>query len=206
MVENNNKVEAFAREDFGKGAARKLRAAGRIPAVLYGHGTDPQHLSLPGHEMSLILRQTNALIELNAGGKEVLGLVKDVQKDPVRQIIEHVDLLLVKKGEKVLVEIPILIEGESAPGTMVSHDLNNLSIEAEATNIPNSVSIDVTGMEEGTAVHSRDIVLPKGSTLVGDPDEMVLSITIPTVAAEPETTEEAGEEAPAAEAEEESAE
>lgn len=175
----DNKVEATLRQNFGKGAARKLRAIGRVPAVLYGHHSDPRHLDLPAHEMSLILRQSNALIELTIDGEKVLGLVKDVQKDPVRQIIEHIDLLLVKRGEKVQVEIPIIVEGEPVPGTLVSQDLNHLYIEAEATNIPNSVTVVVEGLEEGTQIHAGSVELPKGSTLLGDPEELVLNIVIP---------------------------
>ncbi|MGB3414645.1 MAG: 50S ribosomal protein L25/general stress protein Ctc [Microbacteriaceae bacterium] len=199
MAKQDNKVEALVRDNFGKGAARKLRAVGRIPAVLYGHGTEPAHMSLPAHEMSLILRQANALIEIVVDGKDVLGLVKDVQKDPVRQIIEHIDLLLVKKGEKVHVEIPIIVEGEAAPGTMVNHDLNTLRVEAEATHIPQSVTVSVEGLEEGAHILAKDIALPKGATLIDEPELLVLNITAATVAAT--ETVEAEEAAPAAESE-----
>ncbi|HRN28238.1 MAG TPA: 50S ribosomal protein L25, partial [Terrimesophilobacter sp.] len=129
----DNKVVAELRESFGKGYARRLRAAGRIPAVIYGHGTDPQHVSLPAHEVGLILRKANAILELDVAGKKQLGLVKDVQKDPVRQLIEHIDLVIVKKGEKVQVEVPIHVSGESFSGTMVMMDLNTLRLEVEAT-------------------------------------------------------------------------
>lgn len=185
----DNKVVAELRENFGKGYARRLRAAGRIPAVIYGHGTEPQHVSLPAHEVGLILRKANAILDLDVAGKHQLGLVKDVQKDPVRQLIEHIDLVIVKKGEKVHVEVPIHVSGESFSGTMVMLDLNTLRLEVEATHIPENVTVDVEGLEEGAQIHVRDIALPAGAVSLDDPDALVVNVVVPTAQAEPEPEE-----------------
>ena len=209
----DNNVVAELRESFGKGAARKLRATGRIPAVIYGHGTDPQHVSLPGHEISLILRKANAILSLDVAGKKQLALVKDVQKDPVRQIIEHLDLVIVKKGEKVHVEVPIHLEGEPFSGTIAMLEVNTLRLEVEATHIPERVVVDVEGAEEGTQVHAKDVVLPEGASLIDDEELLIVNVIVPAaanlgepaegegeaaaVAAEGETAGEAPAEAPA---------
>src|SRR5476649_452035 len=123
---DDNKLVAESRTTFGKGAARRIRAVGKIPAVIYGHGTEPQHVTLPSHEVSLILRKANAVLDLDINGKSQLALVKDVQKDPVKQIIEHIDLVVVRKGEKVTVDVPVHVEGESASGTNAAQDANTL--------------------------------------------------------------------------------
>src|SRR5690606_4715582 len=128
-MSDENKVVAETRTSSGKGFARRLRADGKIPAVIYGHGTDPVHVALPGHQVSLIIRRANALLELDVDGKDQLTLVKDVQRDPVRQIIEHIDLLVVKKGEKVQVEVPLLTVGESFSGTIVTNEVNTIRLE-----------------------------------------------------------------------------
>lgn len=176
---DDNKLVAEVREQFGKGFARRIRAAGRIPAVIYGHGTDPQHVSLPGHQVGLILRKANQVLELDIAGKTQLALVKDVQKDPVRQIIEHLDLVIVRKGEKVTIDVPVHVEGESAAGTIASLDANTLSLEAEATHIPERITVDIEGAEEGTQIFAKDLTLPEGSTLVSDPDTLVVNVTVP---------------------------
>jgi large subunit ribosomal protein L25 len=173
---DDNKLTAEPRTTFGKGAARRIRSAGKIPAVIYGHGTDPQHVTLPGHEVSLILRKANAVFDLDINGKSQLALVKDVQKDPVRQIIEHLDLVIVRKGEKVTIDIPVHLEGEAAPGTTVNQDANTLSIEAEATNIPERLVIDIEGLAEGTQIKASDVTLPAGSSLISDPELLVVGI------------------------------
>ncbi|MCU1596528.1 MAG: large subunit ribosomal protein [Actinomycetota bacterium] len=173
---DDNKLTAEARTSFGKGAARKIRATGKIPAVIYGHGTEPQHVTLPGHEVSLILRKANAVFDLDIDGKSQLALVKDVQKDPVKQIIEHLDLIIVRKGEKVTIDIPVHLEGEAAPGTTVNQDANTLSIEAEATNIPERLVISIEGLEEGTHITAADVTLPAGSSLISDPELLVVGI------------------------------
>jgi large subunit ribosomal protein L25 len=174
---DDNKLVAEARTEFGKGFARRIRMAGKIPAVIYGHGTDPQHVTLPGHEVGLILRKANQVLELDIAGKVQLALVKDVQKDPVRQIIEHLDLVIVRKGEKVTIDIPVHVEGEAAPSTTVALDANTLSIEAEATHIPERLVVSVEGLTEGTQILAKDVTLPEGSTLISDPDTLVVNIT-----------------------------
>jgi large subunit ribosomal protein L25 len=175
-------VHAELRENFGKGFARRLRAAGKIPAVLYGHGTDPVHVALPGHQMLLLVRRANALVELDIAGTSQLALVKDVQKDPVHQIIEHIDLVVVKKGEKVQVDVPVVVVGESFPGTIVNLDATTVSLTAEATHIPEHVEVDVEGLEEGTHITAADLALPKGSTLVTDPEVLIVAISVPAAA------------------------
>ena len=201
---DENKLSAEKRTSFGKGAARKLRAIGQIPAVIYGHGTDPQHVALPGHETALLLRKSNVVLTLDIAGDKQLALVKDVQKDPVRQIIEHVDLIVVRKGEKVTVDVPVHVEGESYPGTLVMVEHNTLSVEAEATHIPESVTVSVEGLEEGSQIHAGDVTLPSGTTLVTDPGALVINITVPRASAADVADEAAVEEA-AAEASAESA-
>ena len=195
------KVTAELRESFGKGAARKLRALGKIPAVLYGHGTEPVHVSLPGHQMLLILRKSNAVLELDIAGKGQLALVKDVQKDPVRQIIEHLDLIVVKKGEKVQVDIPVTIEGESAAGTILNQDATTVSLEVEATHIPERVTVSVEGLEEGAQILAGDLELPKGASLITEADVLIVAIAVPAAPVDEETeAAEAAAEETAAEA------
>jgi large subunit ribosomal protein L25 len=177
---DDNKLVAEVRTVFGKGAARRIRAVGKIPAVIYGHGTEPQHVTLPSHEVGLILRKANAVLDLDIEGKSQLALVKDVQKDPVRQIIEHIDLVIVRKGEKVTIDIPILVIGEAAPGNQVLQDANTLSIEAEATNIPERLTVNIEGLTDGTQIKASDIELPAGSSLISDPDTLVIGITSAT--------------------------
>lgn len=195
MVDNH--VTADLRTSFGKGAARKLRASGQIPAVVYGHGTDPVHVAVPAHETTLIARRANALIELKMKDGEQLVLIKDIQRDPVRQIIEHLDLVIVRKGEKVTVDIAVHVEGEPISGTMVQLEHNTVSVEAEATNIPENVTVNVNGFEEGRQIHASDLVFPSGVTLLSSPEMLVLSIQQPpkVVEAEPSAGEEAGAEA-----------
>jgi large subunit ribosomal protein L25 len=176
---DDNKLIAEPRDQFGKGFARRIRAAGKIPAVIYGHGTDPQHVTLPGHQVGLILRKANQVLELDISGKTQLALVKDVQKDPVHQIIEHLDLVVVRKGEKVTVDIPVHVEGESVAGTIAALDANTLSVEAEATHIPERLTVNIEGAEEGTQIFAKDIELPEGSTLISDPDTLVVNVTVP---------------------------
>lgn len=203
----DTKVTAEVRTSFGKGFARRLRAAGKIPAVIYGHGTDPVHIALPGHQTALLIRRANALLELDIEGKAQLALVKDVQKDPVHQVIEHIDLLVVKKGEKVQVEVPVTVVGEPFAGTIVNLDATTISLEVEAMHIPEHVEVDVEGLEEGAHITAGDLTLPKGATLLADADLLVVAISTPAAAAVEEETEEAEEaEAPAAEAEEAAAE
>lgn len=200
MADDSNKVPAELRDRFGKGAARKIRAAGKIPAVLYGHGTDPRHLTLPGHQVMLLLRRANAVLELDIEGASQLALVKDVQRDPVRQVIEHLDLIVVRKGEKVHVEVPVHLEGEPFSGTIAMLEVGTIRLEVEATHIPERVVVDIEGAEEGTQYHAGSIALPVGATLVDDPELLLAHIAVPSRArAEGEEAEEAAE-TPAAEA------
>ncbi|MBH0024696.1 50S ribosomal protein L25/general stress protein Ctc [Salinibacterium sp. SWN248] len=185
-----NHVVTDARESFGKGAARKLRAAGKIPAVIYGHGTDPIHVALPGHEIGLILRKSNQILDLDINGKSQLALVKDVQKDPVRQIIEHIDLVVIRKGEKVIVDVPIHVTGESAPGTLANLDAPTISVEAEATHIPEYFTVDIEGREEGAHIYAADVELIEGSNLLSDPELLVVAVSMPRASVEAEAAEE----------------
>lgn len=206
-MSEDTKVHAEVREQFGKGFARRLRAAGKIPAVIYGHGTEPVHVALPGHQVSLIIRRANALLELDIDGKDQLALVKDVQRDPVRQIIEHIDLLVVKKGEKIQVDVPVIVTGEPFAGTVANLDATSIAVEVEATHIPENVEVSVEGLEEGQHITAADVKLPKGATLLADPETLIVAIYVPTEEAAPEGDEEseaaegeAAGEAPAEEA------
>jgi len=181
-MSDDTKLEAQVRDQFGKGAARKIRAVGKVPAVIYGHGTEPQHITLPAHELGLILRKANAVLELDIEGKSELALVKDVQKDPVRQIIEHIDLVIIRTGERVTVDIPVHLEGEAIAGTTVNQDANTLSIEADAIHIPERIVIDIEGKEEGFQLLAKDVELPTGSVLISDPEALVVGITSATEA------------------------
>ncbi len=172
------KLTAQARTEFGKGAARRIRREHQVPAVVYGHGTDPQHIRLPGHDTMLALKNANALLSISVGDdKPVLALVKDVQRDPVRQVIEHVDLVIVRRGEKVQVDVPVHIVGEAAPETVVTVENQTLLLEAEATHIPTQVEVSVEGLAAGTQVLAGQLTLPEGSTLAIDDDVLVVNIT-----------------------------
>ncbi len=177
-------MAAVARSEFGKGAARRERRAGRVPAVLYGHGTATRHLSLPGHEVLLALRTPNVLIRLDGltGGSE-LALPKAVQRDPIKGWVEHLDLILVRRGEKVIIDVPVITVGEIAPEGLLDQQLVQVSVQAEATSIPPSIEVDVAGMEVGESVHARDLKLPRGVTLQDEPEALVLHvIPAPTAA------------------------
>jgi large subunit ribosomal protein L25 len=185
------KIVAERRTEFGKGAARRLRRDKKVPAVMYGHGADTQHLALPAHEVMLALKNSNALLELQLGDDIELVLPKTVQRDPVRYTIEHLDLVVVRRGEKVTVEIPVLTEGKIAPGGLLEHVNDTLTIEAEATHIPQSLSLDIEGMEVGDSRRASDIKMPSGSVLVAEPDTVVVHVLTAQQAEEeePETEE-----------------
>jgi large subunit ribosomal protein L25 len=168
-------LSATPRSEFGKGAARRLRRAHQVPAVLYGHGTDPVHISLPGHETLLALRVANVLLEIDLEGGKQLALPKQVQKDPVTGFIEHVDLVVVRRGERVMVQVPLLLVGEHSADVMVVMDQNTITLEVEATHIPEHVEIDVTGLEVGHNVAAKDLTLPEGAVFHGEPDDLILS-------------------------------
>ena len=188
-TETDTKVIAELREQFGKGFARRLRAAGKIPAVIYGHGTDPVHVALPGHQVSLLIRRANALLELEIDGKQQLTLVKDVQKDPVHQIIEHIDLLVVKKGEKIQVDVPVSVTGEPFPGTMATLENTTVTLEVEATHIPQNVEVSVEGLEDGTHITAAELTLPRGAALVTDPETLIVGVALPPAPVEDEAEE-----------------
>ncbi len=171
------KLSAQPRNEFGKGAARRLRRDHLVPAVLYGHGTDPVHVALPGHATMLALKNSNALLTIELNGGTQLALPKDVQRHPIRSTIEHVDLIVVRRGEKVTVDVALHVVGEPGPGGLVSVELNSLSIEVEATNIPTSIEFDLAGAEIGTVVHASQIPLPNDATLVTDAETVVLTVS-----------------------------
>src|SRR5215213_1486457 len=170
------RLEAQTRTEFGKGSARRDRRAGRIPAVLYGHGQDVVHLTLPAREFAAALRNggSNVLLTVVLDGREELALTKSVQRDPLTRVHEHVDLLLVRRGEKTTVDVPIVVVGEPAPDSIPNHQLNTVSIEADATKLPDSIEVDVTGREAGQGITAGDLVLPQGATLITDPEALVI--------------------------------
>ncbi len=174
---SENKLVAEKRTAFGKGAARKIRRDHKIPAVMYGHGAEPVHITLPGHDTMMALKVANALLTIVVDGKEELALAKDVQRDPIKPVIEHVDLVLVKRGEKVTVDVPVHVEGEAGAETVVTVDAQTLQLEVEATHIPESVVVSVEGLPAGTQIHASDVELPAGAALLADPETLVVNIT-----------------------------
>ncbi|MFE3754430.1 50S ribosomal protein L25/general stress protein Ctc [Nocardia tengchongensis] len=194
-----NLLEATVRTEFGKGAARRTRRDGNVPAVLYGHNEEPQHLAVSARAFAAILREhgTNAVLELDINGTKQLALTKSVVVHPIRRYIEHADLLIVRRGEKVTADVNVAIVGEAASGTLVTQDATTLSIEAEALHIPESIEVSIEGVEAGTQILAGGIELPKGVTLAGDPEALILNvIAAPAAAAEVEeaATEEAAAE------------
>jgi len=178
-------IIAEARTEFGKGAARRIRRADKIPAVLYGHGTDPVHITLPGHETLLALRTANALLSIQLDGGSQLALPKQVQRDPIKRTIEHVDLVLVRRGEKVTVDVAVVLQGEAAPEALVDLVASTVSIEAEATHIPTEVFVSIEGLPVGTQITAGDLQLPEGSTLSGlDPEALIVNLTAAPTAAQ----------------------
>ncbi len=171
------KLAAEMRTEFGKGAARRIRRANKIPAVLYGHGSDPVHITLPGHETLLALRVANALLSVEVDGTSQLALPKQVQRDPIKGLIEHVDLVLVRRGEKVTVDVSIQVTGEAAPDTLVMVDRNVVAVEAEATRIPNEIEVSIEGMQPGVQILASDLKLPAGATLADEGDILIVNIT-----------------------------
>ena len=187
------KIAAELRTEFGKGAARRIRRADKVPAVLYGHGTDPLHLTLPGHDTMLALKTRNVLITLDIDGRDnEMALAKHVQRDPIKGHIEHVDLILVRRGEKVTVDVPVIVVGEAAPETLVNLENPTIALQAEATHLPVGIEISVEGLLAGTQIHAKDLVLPRGSTLAADEDLLVVNVTVAPTAEELEV-EGAGE-------------
>lgn len=174
---DHGRITAEARTEFGKGAARRIRRAHKIPAVMYGHGAAPVHLTLPGHETMLAVKMANAVLTLTIGGGEQLALVKDVQRDPIKPVIEHIDLVVVRRGEKVTVDVPITAVGTAGPETVVTVENQTLQVQAEATNIPEVIEVDIEGAAAGTQVLAGQVTLPAGVTLAGDPEALVVNVT-----------------------------
>jgi len=193
-------IAATSRTEFGKGAARRERRAGRVPAVLYGHGMAPRHVSLPGHDVLLALRTANVLIRLDglADGSE-LALPKAVQRNPIKGTVEHVDLILVRSGEKVTVDVPVTVTGEVAPDGLLDQQLVQISVEAEATHIPPGIEVDVEDMAVGVSVTAGDLKLPRGVTLAVEPDVLVLHVIAAPTAAQIDADLGVAAEAPVAE-------
>jgi large subunit ribosomal protein L25 len=178
------KLTAEMRTEFGKGAARRIRRAHKVPAVLYGHGTAPIHIALPGHETLLALRTANALLSIEVDGISQLALPKQVQRNPLKHTIEHVDLVIVRRGEKVTVDVPVHVEGEAGPDTLVVVDHNSIPIEAEATHLPRQILVSVEGLPAGTQILARDLQIPTGSSVELDPETLIVNVTnAPTVEA-----------------------
>jgi len=182
----SNQISASVRIQTGKGASRRARRDGKVPAVLYGHGTDPRHLVLPARELNAALRNsgTNAVLTLDIEGTEQLALTKALEIHPIRRNIQHADLLVVRRGEKVTVEVSVLVEGEAVPGTLVTQDTNTIEIEAEALSIPEQLTISVEGVEPGTQFAAGQIELPTGVTLVSDPEMLVVNVVVAPTAEE----------------------
>jgi large subunit ribosomal protein L25 len=203
-----NRIDAETRTEFGKGAARRTRRAGKIPAVLYGHGTDPQHLSLPSLEFARVIREQgrNAVLTLNISGQPQLALTKTVVTHPIRPYIEHVDLVVISRGEKVVVDVQVVVTGEAAVDTLVTQEMNTIEVEADVSSIPEQVEVSVEGLPAGTQIHASDVRLPEGTTLRADAELLVVNVVAAPTAAEVEAsmdTEGAGvvEEQSAAQAE-----
>lgn len=171
------RIAAELRTEFGKGAARRVRRTGRVPAVVYGHGTDTRHITLPGHDLMMALKTANALIRIDGlpGGNQLV-LPKAVQRDPIKGFIEHVDLIMVRRGEKVTVDVPVHVTGEIAPGGLLDQQMIQVTLSAEATNIPQAIEVNVAGMGIGASVHASGLTLPGGVTLAVDPEAMVLHV------------------------------
>lgn len=174
---STTELAATTRTEFGKGAARRLRAADRIPAVIYGHGEPPRHVALPGHDTMLAVKNSNALLTISVEGDGVLALVKDVQRDPVKLLIEHVDLVVVRRGEKVQVDVSVHLDGEAAPQTVVSLAAQTLQMEVEATDIPEHLTVSIDGLPAGTQISADAVRMPPGAILLTDPETLVVNIT-----------------------------
>ena len=184
----DSNITAESRTEFGKGAARRIRRADKVPAVLYGHGTDPVHITLPGHDTMLALKHggANALLTISLDGAEQLALPKQIQRDPIKGFLEHLDLIIVRKGEKVTVEIPVHLVGEADPDALVVTEISTITVEAEATHIPEYVEVSIEGVKVGDQILAKDLTVPAGSTVLLDEDALVINVTHAPTAAEVE--------------------
>lgn len=192
---STEKITAELRTEFGKGAARRIRRENKIPAVVYGHGGDPVHVTLPGHETLMALRHhgKNALLELDIDGKAQLALTKQIQVDDIHRLIEHIDFVAVIAGEKVTVEVAVVVVGEAAPDTLVTTESSTITLEAEATHVPEQIEVSVEGLEAGTMIHAGDVTLPQGVTLAGDAETAIVHVAAAPTAAMVEAELEAAE-------------
>jgi len=183
---SETKLHAEPRNEFGKGAARRIRRANQVPAVLYGHGTAPVHITLPGHDTMLALKHggANALLSVELEGSSQLVLPKQVQRDPIKGFLEHLDLIIVRKGEKVTVDVPVHVLGDAAPETLVTLENATLSLEAEATHIPEAIEVSIEGAQVGTQILAKDLELPSGSTLHADEDLLIVNVSAAPTAEE----------------------
>ncbi|WP_026533137.1 50S ribosomal protein L25/general stress protein Ctc [Arthrobacter sp. H41] len=178
---SEQKIAAVVRTEFGKGAARQARRANMIPAVIYGHGEEALHILLPSKATTLAVRTANALLTIDVDGEEHLALAKDVQRNTLKRIVEHIDLLTVRRGEKVEVDVAIHIEGEPAPEVVANLEHNTVLVEAEATHLPETLTVNIEGRGVGEHIHASDIVLPAGTTLLTDPETLIVNLAAPTV-------------------------
>ena len=201
-----NQLKVAVRTETGKGASRRARREGKIPAVLYGHGTDPRHLELPGHDYAAVLRHagTNAILTLDIDGKEQLALTKALDIHPIRRTIQHADLVVVRRGEKVVVEVHVEVEGDAAPGTLVTQEANAIEIEADVSSIPEQLTVSIEDAEPGTQFTAGQIALPAGVNLISDPELLVVNVVNAPTAED--LAEEGGGEVPEPEAAEAEAE
>ena len=185
MATNTITLEGEVRDQFGKGVARRLRVANKIPATIYAGGNQPVFVTLPMKETTLALRHTNALFTINFGGDSKIAVVKDVQRNPVKRIVEHVDFYEVKAGEKIDVEVPVFVEGTPKGAAVAFVDIQELKVRADVSNLPERIVIDVDGMTDGTKVFAKDVKLPEGAELdIDDPEESVVTVEVPEDATE----------------------
>jgi len=177
-------IKGSTRTEFGKGASRRARVAGLVPAVIYGHGEKPLHITLPARELGVALKESNVLLNIDIDGKTELTLPKSVVRHPLKQILEHIDLVLVRRGEKVVVAVPVHTEGKHDPDGILEHVHHTIELEAEATSIPKFVTLDIEGMAAGTSKYASDVVLPAGTTLAGDPKTVIVHLSERSTAVE----------------------
>ena len=175
----DSNITAEPRTEFGKGAARRIRRADKVPAVLYGHGTDPQHITLPGHDTMMALKHggANALLTISVDGKEQMALPKQIQRDPIKGFLEHLDLIIVRKGEKVTVDIPVHLVGDPNPDALIVTETSLVSVEAEATHIPEYIEVSIEGINVGDQILAKDLTVPSGSTVLLDDEHLIVNVT-----------------------------
>ena len=177
-------ITGTTRTEFGKGASRRDRRAGKVPAVIYGHGETPKHVALPLRELGAALKSSNVLLDVVIDGKTQLTLPKSVTRNPLTGILAHIDLVIVNRGERVKVEVPVHTVGKHDVDGILEHVHNTIEVEAEATSIPQFLELDVEGMAAGTSKTAADVTLPAGVTLVADPSMTVVHLSEKSTAVE----------------------